>query len=159
MRYRLLSGEELEIFDEDFKYFLISNGVTNEEWLEMNESDHEKATKLVALFSDSVLEKVYQKIQFLEFRSVDSCLVFNFLPDFIELISINKKPGSDLSLETPESIHEALLKNAVGLTYFKTKKKYNTLREMEIHQMTMQGCVNSTSDFWEALEKLIAKES
>ena len=65
MKYRFLTKEEMEIFDEDFKHFMITNGVTNEEWLEWNKSDLEKATQLVEVFSDTVLQKVYEKIKFI----------------------------------------------------------------------------------------------
>jgi hypothetical protein len=56
MKYRILNKEEMEIFDEDFKYFLIANGVSNEEWVEMNTSNQDRAIDLVELFSDTVLQ-------------------------------------------------------------------------------------------------------
>lgn len=155
MKFRMLSKEEMQIFDEDFKYFLIANGVSNEEWLEMNRSNVEKATRLVELFSDSILQKVYEKIRFVEHRSEDSCMVFKLNEKNIELISINRK--SDIvSLNSPESIHEALTKFPMELTMFKTEKKYNGVREEEIHDMIAQGCVNSSEAFWILLEKLIS---
>ena len=154
MKYRFLTKEEMEIFDEDFKHFMITNGVTNEEWLEWNKSDLDKATQLVEVFSDTVLQKVYEKIKFIEFRSADSCIVFNCLDDKMELISLNKKEGT-VDLSTPESIHEALSKNPQNLSYFKTEKKYVKSRETEIHEMIEQGCFNSTQAFWDALLLLV----
>lgn len=144
----------MEIFDEDFKHFMITNGVTNEEWIEWNKSDLEKATQLVEVFSDTVLQKVYEKIKFIEFRSTDSCIVFNCLEDKMELISLNKKEG-EIDLSTPDSIHSALTNSPHQLTYFKTEKKYIKSRESEIHDMIEQGCFNSTLEFWNALKKLI----
>lgn len=155
MKYRMLTKDEREIFDEDFKHFMISNGVTNEEWVEMNQSNSEKATELVELFSEVVLEKVYQKIEFLEFRSENSCLVFNCTPDTIKLISISPKNGKEVNLSTPESIHDALINQFSDLDLFKSEKAYSTLRELEIHQMVEQGCLNSSKDFWNALTQLI----
>jgi hypothetical protein len=155
MKYRILSKEEREIFDEDFKHFMISNGVTNEEWLEMNQSNPQKATELVELFSDVVLEKVYQKIEYLEFRSENSCLVFHCTPDSIKLISIVPKSGKKVDLSTPESIHQALIHQFSDLDLFKSEKKYSTLRELEIHKMVEQGCLNSSKEFWDALMQLI----
>jgi hypothetical protein len=154
MKYRMLDKEEMQIFDEDFKHFMITNGISNEEWLEMNKTDLKKATQLVELFSDTVLQKVYEKIQFIEFRSLDSCIVFNCLKDNMELISLNKK-GGDVNLSTPESIHNALTEQADNLTCFKTSKTYTSTRELEIHQLIEQGCFNSSKQFWEALEKTI----
>ena len=153
MKYRLLNKEEMEIFDQDFKHFLIANGVSNEEWVELNQNDIEKATHLVELFSDTIFQKVYEKIQFIEFRSPESCIVFNCLPDSIELISINRKSAT-VDLSTPDSIHKALTKNANEINYFKSSKKYNTLRELEIHQMIENGCFNSSEAFWNSLKQL-----
>lgn len=153
MKYRLLNKEEMEIFDKDFKHFLIANGVSNEEWVELNQNNIEKATQLVELFSDTIFQKVYEKIQFIEFRSPESCIVFNCLPDSIELISINRK-SNQVDLSTPESIHEALTKNTSEINYFKSSKKYNTLRELEVHQMIENGCFNSSEDFWNSLSQL-----
>ena len=155
MKYRILTSEELEIFAEDFKHFLIVNGVHNEEWVEMNKTDVEKATQFVELFSDTVLQKVYEKLKFIEHRSATSCMVFKLGAEEIELVSINVKEGASADLSTPESIHQALVKAADQLTFFKTKKKYAKQREDEIHQMLQQGCVNSSEAFWMSLEKVM----
>lgn len=155
MKYRMLTEEELSIFDEDFKHFLIVNGVHNDEWVEMNKTNVEGATKLVELFSDTVLQKVYEKLKFIEHRSKNSCMVFKLNTENIELISINAK-DSEVSLETPESIHDALINHTDKLTFFKTEKKYSKNREEEIHEMLSQGCFNSSEAFWIMLEKAIA---
>jgi len=155
MKYRMLAMEELEVFEEDFKQFLIVNGVHAEEWEEMNLSDKERAVKLVELFSDSVLQKVYEKIQFLEHRSKKSCLTFKLKKENIELISINVKENSKASLETPESIHKALKKKSSELTIFKTQKKYSKSREVEIHELIEEGCVLSDKTYWEFLIELV----
>ncbi len=155
MKYRMLTLEELEIFAEDFKQFLIVNGVHAEEWEEINKNDKQKAVQFVELFSDTVLQKVYEKIQFIEFRSEDSCMVFKLNKENIELISITRKENSDVSLETPEKIHNALVHHSDALTFFKTQKKYTKERELEVHEMIQQGCVHSDKAFWESLEKVI----
>ncbi len=155
MKYRILSDEELEVFAEDLKHFLIVNGVHGEEWEEMNKVNPEKAVQLVELFSDTVLQIVYEKLQFIEHRSATSCLVFHLKSDHVEMISLNAKPDSTADLSTPGSIHAALVNQPYELTVFKTSKPYTKERELEIHQMLEQGCVNSTESFWQALETLV----
>lgn len=155
MKYRMLSEEELQIFEEDLKQFLIVNGVHNDEWVEMNASNPEKARGLVGLFSDSVLQKVYEKLRFIEHRSNSSCMVFHLLEDKIELISINAK-GDEVDLSSPEGIHEALVQKSDALTFFQSEKKYSKTREIEIHEMLMQGCVNSSEAFWMQLKKALS---
>ena len=154
MKYRMLTTEEMEIFNEDFKHFAIANGVSNEEWVEMNQSDKEKATKLVGLFSDTVLQKVYEKIKFIEHRSAASCLVFRLNPNNIDLISLNAK-SEKVDLSTVESIHDALVNYPSELSVFRSQKNYSKVREEEIHEMLTQGCVNSSEAFWIMLEKVV----
>lgn len=154
MKYRMLTSEEMEIFNEDFKHFAIANGVSNEEWLDMIKSEPERANHLVEIFSDIVLQKVYERIKYIENRSANSCLVFELNKDQIELISINSK-SNDVDLSTPDSIHQALVSFPDKLTFFKTSKAYSKKREMEIHDMLIQGCVNSSESFWDALNKAI----
>lgn len=144
----------MEIFDEDFKYFLITNGVTSEEWVEMNESDHDRAIALVELFSDTVLQKVYEKVKFIEHRGTSACMVFKLNAENIEMISLNSVSDS-VDLSTPESIHDALLTQSEALSTFKSTKPYGKNREEEIHDMLMQGCFNSSEAFWILLEKVI----
>ena len=151
----MLTKEEMKVFDDDFKHFLIVNGVSNEEWVEMNKSNVDRATSLVELFADTVFQKVYEKMRFVEHRSDASCMVFKLNKENIELISINRK-SEDVSLATPESIHEALVKQPELLTVFKTEKAYTKERELEVHEMISQGCVNSSEAFWIMLEKTIS---
>lgn len=151
MKYRCLTDDELKLLADDLKHFLIVNGVHAEEWEHMNKANPSKAIQLVELFSDTVLDKVYSKIEYLEHRSPEACLVFHFNEAKIELISIQGKQDASVDLSTPENIHEALAKQADQLSFFKTEKHYTKERNSEIHQMIVQGCFISTKDFWDAL--------
>lgn len=157
MKYRILSDEELAHLEDDFKQFLIVNEVHDDEWREMNKKDSEKALSLVRLFSDTVLQKVYEKVKFIEHRSPNACMVFKLGEDKMDLISIaSSEKETDLS--TPESIHEALVKMPEKLQFFRSTKPYIKDREMEIHEMIEGGCVNSSEAFWILLEKAISNE-
>jgi hypothetical protein len=101
-----------------------------------------------------VLQKVYEKVKFIENRSEKSCLVFKLEKDYIELISISSN-ADEVNMETPEGIHQALVHHADSLMFFRSKKVYSKTRELEIHEMILQGCVNSTESFWTNLEKVI----
>lgn len=155
MKYRLLSDDELETLSDEFTHFLIVNGVHHEEWVEMNRDHPDQALALVEIFSDTVWQKVYEKLRFIEFRTKDSCMVFRLNPDHIDLISINAKPGSSVDLSTPESVHAALVEHPEALTMFRNRKAYTEEREAEIHRMISQGCVHSSEEFWKALEQII----
>ena len=154
----MLSAEELVPFEEDLKQFLIVNGVHGDEWEQMNRETPEKAIELVALFSDTVLQKVYEKIMFLEFRSIDSCLVFHCLSDRMLLIAI-QHTQPDVDLSTPESIHAALTGDLSKLTFFRSEKIHQHSREEEVHRLFEQGCVPSDEAFWNALVAVVSHTS
>lgn len=155
MKYRLLLSEELSHLDEDLKHFLIVNGIHGEEWERINKEQPEKAIQLVEIFSDTVLQKVYEKITYLEFRSPGTCMVFFCTPENLKLISIQRKEGAELDLSSPESIHEALRTKIKELDFFRSEKPYSKDRESEIHQMLEQGCFISSSEFWNILNEVL----
>lgn len=152
MKYRILTNEELIPLEEDLKAFLIVNGVDGSEWGKINAQNPDKAIELVELFSDVVLQKVYEKIKFLEFRSATSCMVFKCGKEVIELISIQTTDASE-DLSTIESLHEALKKEDSKLTFFKSTKNYSGSREREVHEMIESGCLLSSEEFWLLLVK------
>ena len=66
MRFRCLTNEELKELDAELIQFLILNHVYKEDWAIMNQKEPLKAKQLIELFSDVVLDKVYNKVSFLE---------------------------------------------------------------------------------------------
>jgi len=156
MKYRLLTEEELTHLEEELKQFLIINHVYAEEWKQMNKDTPEKAVQMIELFSDNVLQKIYEQITYLEFRSTDSCMVFKCGKNEIQLISLQKKSmESMVDFSTPESIHIALTQHASQISYFSQSKNYQKERELEVHQLIQQGCVKSTEIFWNALQTVL----
>ena len=155
MKYRILSDEELKVLENDLKAFLIINGIQGEEWEKINKETPEKALKLVELFSDTVLDKVYQTIQFLEYRSEKTCYVFNCQKDKIDFIVLERNENSTVNLSTPESIHKALLENINELKLSKSSKSNTTTKEEHIHRLLESGCTPSVKEFWVSLLALI----
>lgn len=153
----MLTNEELTHLEEDLKQFLIVHGIHAEEWEEMNQTHPDKALELVGLFSDTVLQKVYEKLRYIEHRTKSSCMVFHLKEDAIEMISINAKKDT-VDLSTPEGIHEGLAQRTEDLTFFQSSKSYGKPREEEIHEMLMQGCLNSSEAFWIQLKKGLSNE-
>lgn len=155
----MLTDEELQHLEGDLKAFLIINGIEGDTWKKMNEEEPDKALALVELFSDKVLETVYEKLEYLEFRTVDSCLVFKMGKADQSLISIQGKTSKSLDLSTPEGIHDALKNHFSQLELFTSRRDYTQEREVEIHQLIEQGCVLSTAEFWNALEEIITSDN
>ncbi len=158
MKYRILTNEELLLLEQDFVSFLIVNGVEGDLWTKINQEEPNKAIELVELFSETVLQRVYEKIFYLENRSADSCMVFYVGTTEIELMVISKKPKSKLDLSTPESIHAALIHSTGELDFFTSKKSLSKSREEEVHDLITSACVLSDKAFWKSLKEAFAKQ-
>lgn len=158
MKYRILNNEELSHLDEQLKQFLIINGIYGDEWKRLNEEEPQKSVTLIELFSDHVLQIVYEKTTFLEKQTPDACFVFRCKPETLELIAVQKKNSEDITIDlsSTQGIHHALTKSAGNLTFFRTEKPYSKEREREIHIMFMDGCIRSSEAFWNQLEKVIS---
>lgn len=155
MKYRILKDEELVELEEQLKQFLIVNGIDGAEWKRINEEEPDKALDLVELFSDYVLQIIYEQTRYLERRTEDTVFFFHYADDKASLIAIKaeqENPAIDLS--TSEGILEALQKNAKQLAFFKSEKVYTKAREMEVHDMFQRGCLKSTQELWELLESI-----
>jgi len=154
MKYRILSDEELKNLEEDFKKFLVASDISSEEWIKINSDSPEKAKEFVELFSDLVLQKVYESVQFIEHRSKTDLKVFKFEKDNIELVALKAK-SDKVDFSTLESINDSLKHRSSQIEIFRGSKKYDGERELELFDMFKKGCVVSTEDFWNLLEKLI----
>lgn len=154
MRFRILSNEELQHLEEEFKHFLIINHIHADDWAKMNETEPEKAVALVELFSDTVLLKVYEKIDYMEFRSKQLFSVYRILPENIQAIHV-KSEDHTVSLEKDEEISVAINSNPSKLSIYRAEKKVNPFREDEVHRLAEQGCVKSNELVWEQLHRLI----
>ena len=154
MKYRTLSDEELKHFENELKAFLIINGVDGDTWLQINRENPEKARALVDLFSDEILQQVYEHLSYIEHRAKNSLLVFHFSSENIELIAIHTA-NEQLDLSTIEGIHDALTHHFSALEFFTSKKNFAATREQDIHQLLEQGAIPSDEQFWNSLKSVL----
>jgi hypothetical protein len=154
MRFRSLAINELKELETEFKQFLIINQVYNEEWIEMNQKDLDKASALVDLFSDQVLEKVYSKIDFLEKRDKHAFSVFAITKNDIETITIQSK-NQTIELETNAQIETALNQLLNELEIFCGTKKLLKEKCDEVFDLIKEGCSSSTYDVWHSFSSFL----
>jgi hypothetical protein len=154
MRFRLLSNEELEHLEVEFKQFLIINHIHSDEWIQINAKEPEKALALVEFFSDTVLLKVYEKMDFLEFRSKQLFSVYRILSEKIQAIHVASEDET-ISLEDDKGLSLAINSSPSKLTIYRGEKQVNPFKEDEVHRLVEQGCVKSTESVWEQLNLLI----
>ena len=154
MRFRSLTIDELKELETEFKQFLIINQVYNEEWIEMNKKDLEKANSLVDLFSDQVLEKVYSKIDFLEKRDKYAFSVFAVTKNDIETITIQSK-NQTIELFTNAQIETALNQYLNELEIFCGTKKLAKEKCDEVFDLIKEGCEISSLDVWHSFSSFL----
>lgn len=151
----MLSIDELGHLEEELKQFLIVNGIHGEEWAMICNEEKEKANELVGIFSDQILQMVYQKINFLEFRSQDTLVLFRFFDDHAESITVQLGPVSNLDLTNDLDLDKALKNELKSMQIYKASKRYPETREMEIHHLSMKGCVTSNETLWLMMSEVI----
>ena len=157
MKYRRLSEEELKELQKEFIDFLVSNTVTADDWVFIKENEPLKAERLIKLFSDMVLERVLEQVEFLEKREPTNLMLFKCGKENMILIGVTASEGVDVDF-TDES---SLAKLADGdfsdgdFKVFKSTKKYSGDRQKEIFQLTEQGCLITDDKLFELVKTLV----
>ena len=152
VKYRLLNDNELSELKEEFTQFLIIQGIHNDEWIELNKNEPKKALQIVALFSDTVLEKSYSKVKYLEYKSKSFFSVFEIGEHSSKVLKISTSIDS-VNLSEVNNIEENIISKNINVQ--RGEKKHNKERGLEIHQLIFQGCSFSSEEMWTHINKLI----
>lgn len=146
MKYRILTDEELNELEEEFKYFLITNNVYTEEWEKLNELKDKKVQELVEMFSDIVLDKALKNIKYLEHTTPQDLKSFKCEEDKMTLIGIaSKNQQLDFTKDSLADYKEEL-------DIFKTSKPYHKNRELEVFDLLQSGCTLIDEERFKKLE-------
>ncbi len=154
MKYRYLSDQELQLLEKDFVHFLVANGIDNDEWVRVNTESKEKALEIVGLFSDVVIEKAIENVNYLEFRSAKSLKIFHCKEDEIILIGLDIDEESSLDFTEANSAEKAIEEGTDAIKTYKTKKAYHPNRAEEIFKMMEAGCYIVDGKFYNTLNHL-----
>jgi len=146
MKYRCLTGEELNELEEEFKHFLISNSVYTEEWEKLNKQKDKKVQELVEMFSDIVLDKALMNIKYLEHVTPQDIKSFYCSDDKMVLIGI---ASTNQNIDFTKDV---LSDHKDELDIFKTSKKYNKQRELEVFELLQSGCSIISEERFKKLE-------
>jgi len=152
VKYRFLSDVELKEFEEEFKHFLIANGVHAEEWEKLNNENPDRAIEIVGLFSDLILDKVYDKTEFLIHQDTKSIKAFKFFKENAVLIGVDYKGEGDL----PENdILKFLSENAADMLIYATSKTFSEEnRNKELHFLVQHGAFVTSHEVFDYLSKV-----
>jgi hypothetical protein len=141
-KYRLLSSEELRLFEKEFIDYLVVNGITADDWVKMKETDQLKADKVIDLFSDVILEDVLRKSLFVKKINYDSVFCFHFQSEEVVMIGLQTK--NKQSIDSYLEGHT----DSQNLEIIKATKKYTQQREIELFKMIESGAEISEGDLY-----------
>lgn len=153
MRFRRLTDEELEALEQDFIQFLASQQISAKDWLNMKANSIDKVHALIDVFSDIVLEKVFNKIEYLQHRSKDSIRVFYCQQDKITMTgmmiadhNIDLRNNDDLkTMSDPKAI-----KGKIKI--FQMEKQYKAQKADELFSMIYKdGCQQAEPKLFQML--------
>lgn len=149
-KYRILNLKELEALKSDFISFLALNGIDADTWKLMQQDDF-KRNQTIVLFSDSVLESVFQKVKFVNFRNQKKWISISCKKDKMELLGIEAKSANTNLLYDESFIKDGVLLKE-KLNFISGKKNYQKSREYEIFEMTEQGEKLDKGEFFNQLK-------
>ena len=154
----MLTEEELKALSDDFTQFLVVQGIDDDTWRKMNLEDKEKAVRVVEVFSETVLFKVYSKIQYMSYISDHIFSIFKINKASIDLILI-KSTDSTLIFTDEASLYGLLNSNPGAWELYSSSKELGEKLTDEVHKLTTQGCEVSSIEIWEELYQFHKKAS
>lgn len=152
LKYRRLTDEELDILKNEFVQYLVANGIDSEMWEKFKKDDPDKASIFVDLFSDIVLEKSLEKVEYLEHRTPTDLKLFYCGKDQIDLIALK---SSKVDLTNMQEFSE---EDFANVELFKASKEYKKKRELEVFELTQQGCEVTNHVLYRLLEQFVKKD-
>lgn len=156
MKYRKLTIEELKDMENEFIRFLVSNGVTADDWKIIKIENPTKAQGLIDIFSDVVFDKVLENVKYIEFRTTHDIKTFRCLEDKIELLGLKVNGAAHIDFTKGQPLQDMLsyMKSAPegSVQMYSAEKayKYNNPKK-EIFDMLENGASISEGEIFEAL--------
>lgn len=149
MSFRKLTEDELEELKEEFIQYLVANGVDSELWERFKKEEPEKAETFVQQFSNVVLQKSLEKVEYLEHRTPSDVKLFYCGKEKIDLIAL-KSSVVDLT-----NMSEFNADDFKDVEIFKASKPYAKNREVELFEMTEKGCQITSHTLYNLLKQMV----
>ncbi len=160
MKYRRLTQEELENFEDEFVQFLSANTITANDWQKLKQKTPEKAEDLIDMFSDIVMEKSLEKVQYLEHRSRNDVKFFECGEEKMILFGLRLDHEIPVDLTddaTIRQLSEEPQRLGDTLKVYRAEKAYKEERNKELFRMLEQGCRVSREDLFKTARELHQK--
>ena len=152
VKYRFLTGEELKELETEFKQFVITNGLHDDEWRALNKNAPEKAKEVVGMFSDLILDKVFTQTKYLMHHSNDKIKVFHFTSAKAIMIGLDFE-GDGVIPE--DDLMDFIRANVEKFNIYTASKNYEEAsRNKEIFALVRNGAEKVDEKWFDFLSKL-----
>ena len=151
MNYRILNKEELEGLSKEFIEFLVLNGITADNWVEIKEEFPERAEEIIVYFSEAIFEQVFQKAQFLRKVSEREIICYQCLAVRIVVVGVKLAENVKGNFLTDDFNTLVNSLNDGDITIFHGKEKYIKKREHHLFKLTNQGFSITDGSYFKAI--------
>ncbi len=149
MIFKRLSDTDLKKLEKEFVDFLVLNGITADDWVELKKSKPQNASQMVDSFSDAIYAGMMRKVQYLERISKSEIMCFYCQPEQIVLVGLETtNPNVDF---TELSDFSKIKEISQDIQVYTTTKAYAKTRELEIFDMIENGATVSDSALFNAI--------
>ena len=157
IKYRRLTQKEFELLERDFVRFLASSSIQAKDWQKLKSDSPEKVDELLDIFSDTVLEKVYAKTEYLiivkptelhAFKMDESSAILNG----VRFNNTNLNLLNENELDSVFSSEKSFLSHKPEL--FSLEKKYNKPKAEEVFFLIKQGAEVVDKKWFDILKAL-----
>lgn len=153
VKYRFLSNDELSGLEEELKQFLITNQLYAEEWEKLNKENPEKAKEVIGLFSNMILDKVYEKTKYLLHLSEKKIKAFFFTEEKAIMIGLDYAGGDSIPKEDTMTF---IQNNLSDFKIYSANKAFaKEERNQEVYNLVKVGAEKVDEIWFDFFKKLI----
>ena len=150
-KYRSLTLEELSSLEKEFIDFLVLNGITADDWVQLKATETENAALIIDQFSDVVFEGILRKAKYLEKRTKQEFATYHCLDNSIVKVAMVIENDDVADFTDPKFIEKATKTPPKNVKVYTGEKKYKTDRESEIFALLNNGCVITDGKMFKVL--------
>jgi len=153
-KYRLLTHQELESMEKEFIDFLVLNGITGDDWEKLKVKHPDNAEGICESFSDVVFTKILKQCRYIESHTPKHLVAVFCDENEMHLLGLEAPSESTIDFTNKDEFERLKTDPPEGIQRIKSKKKYESDREMEIWDMLNNGFFISDQKLYMALFSL-----
>jgi len=158
MKYRRLTKEQFESLNKEFSLFLASYSIDKTKWNEILNNKNTKVDFFLDKFSELVWEESLSKEIYLLHLSKQQLFLFYCRKKIIDLILI-KTDQFSIDFKSNDGWKWMLNNIKEGdVELFRSKKKYNNSREIEIFDLIQKGASVDSGKLYKSIYSFLSNQ-